>query len=287
MKKLITLLILTLSTTAQIKGIVKDSITKQPVGYAAVLIEGTKTGVNTESDGSFFIDYSEKANKLVITALGYQDKTIVLPTNDPIYLAPKINQIEEIKIQNKLARSEIVVGEYKSKNFTFSNGGFKQMLGKLIEYSDEIANHPYIKTLQFSAKSDINGAKIKLRFFEVNNQQQAGDDYLFEDIVVTVKKGRNKNIVDLAKYNIKIPSEGLFIFFESLIIEENKYEYKCTRVDKNNNKTKTICTKYEPSILGAKSNEFKIWSKTDKSSIKVENSKSVPVEIGIKLTLTN
>jgi CarboxypepD_reg-like domain len=129
MKKLILFLLITLTTNAQIKGIVKDSITKQPIAYAAVLIENTKTGVNTESDGTFNIDYKGTEKKLIISALGYQEKKVIATNTNEIYLSPKPNLIEEISIQSKLQTSEIIVGDYKKTDFGFGNGGFKHMWG--------------------------------------------------------------------------------------------------------------------------------------------------------------
>ena len=41
MKKLILLFLFTLSAAAQIKGVVKDSITKEPIAYAALVYENT------------------------------------------------------------------------------------------------------------------------------------------------------------------------------------------------------------------------------------------------------
>ena len=100
------------------------------------------------------------------------------------------------------------------------------IIAKKIEPTDEIINHPYLKEINFFSLCELEKAKLVLRFFEIEADGKPGDDYLGENIIIIIKKGKNLNKLNLEKYNIRIPDNGFFIAFEFLTIEENKYTFK-------------------------------------------------------------
>ena len=285
MKKFILLFLFTLSATAQIKGVVKDSITKEPIAYVALVYEKTLIGTNTNEKGEFELISNDA--KTIISCLGYNSKTIKLSQTNEIFLSPKTQEIQEVLVRNRKNTSKIVIGEYHDSEISFANGGASQIWAKHIKYSDVIKTHPFIKSIQFTTKSKVKGAKLKLRFFSTDNEGKPSDDIIFDEIIVTVKKGTHKNYVSLENYNISIPNEGIFIGFENLIIEENKYEFTYTTPG-SNKKIKGIS--YEPKIKGYEAKEYNVWN-INSRRITLFNSKykkdSKPIELGIKLTLTN
>jgi hypothetical protein len=285
MKKFILLFLFTLSATAQIKGVVKDSITKEPIAYVALVYEKTLIGTNTNEKGEFELISNDA--KTIISCLGYNSKTIKLSQTNEIFLSPKTQEIQEVLVRNRKNTSEIVIGDYHDSEISFANGGASQIWAKFIKNSEEIKKHPFLNKIQFTTKSRVKNAKLKLRFFSVNNLGHVGSDLIFDEIIVTVKKGTHRNSVNLENYNITIPNEGIFIGFENLIIEENKYEYNYS-IEGNDKKLKGI--KYEPTIKGYESDEYNVWTiKNNKSTLFNAKHKkdSKPIELGIKLTLTN
>lgn len=281
----ISFIIFTISATAQIKGVVKDSITKLPIAYVALVYEKTLIGTNTNEKGEFELSINDA--KAIISCLGYNPKTIKLSNTNEIFLSSKTHEIEEVVVLNRKNTSKIVVGNYHDSEIGFSNGGASQIWAKHIKYSDEIKTHPFIKAIEFTTKSRVKNAKLKLRFFSVDNLGNADSDLIFDEIIVTVKKGTRKNYVNLENYNILIPKEGIFIGFENLIIEENKYEYYYS-FEGSNSKSKGV--KYEPTIKAYESDEYNVWSiKNNKSTLFNAKHKkdSKPIELGIKITLTN
>ena len=285
MNKLILLFLFSISATAQIKGVVKDSITKEPIAYVALVFEKTLVGTNTNEKGEF--ELPKNNAKTIISCLGYQSDTLQLSDKNEIFLTPKTHEIEEVVLRNRKNTSQIIVGEYHNSEISFSNGGASQIWAKHIRSTEEIKRNPFIKSIQFTTKSDVKSAKVKLRFFSVNNLGNADSDLIFDKIIVTVKKGTHKNSVNLENYNITIPKEGIFIGFENLIIEENKHEYTFTN-EGSNKKMKGIS--YEPAIRGYEAKEYNVWSiKNYKSTLFNTKHKkdSKPIELGIKLILTN
>lgn len=285
MKKFIFLFLFTISAAAQIKGVVKDGITKLPIAYVALVYEKTLIGTNTNEKGEF--ELPKNNARAVISSLGYQSDTLQLSDNNEIFLSPKIHEIAEVIVQKRKNTSQIITGEYRDSEIGFSNGGASQIWAKFIKNSEEIKKHPFLNKIQFTTKSRVKNAKLKLRFFSVNNLGHVGSDLIFDEIIVTVKKGTHRNSVNLENYNITIPNEGIFIGFENLIIEENKYEYNYS-IEGNDKKLKGI--KYEPTIKAYESDEYNVWSiKNYKSTLFNAKHKkdSKPIELGIKLTLTN
>ncbi len=287
MKNYILLFLFTISASAQIKGVVRDSITKEPIAYAALVYENTEIGTNANEKGEFELTKLENNFIINVSCLGYKTKSLQISNSNDIYLSPKQEVIQEVIISNRKNTSEIIVGNYKNLKTSFSNGGGSQIWAKFIKPTEEIKTHPFIKTIQFTTTSDVKAAKLKLRFLSSNSEGKPLDDIVFDEIIVTVKKGTHKNIVNLENYNITIPKEGIFIGFENLNIEENKYEYTYT-IKGSNKKMKGIS--YEPSIRGYEAKEYNVWIINNRGSI-LFNAKhkknSKPVDLGVKLTLTN
>jgi hypothetical protein len=137
-------------------------------------------------------------------------------------------------------------------------------------------------------KSDIKNAKFKVRIFEADNNGKPKDEMINEDIIVSVRKGKSKPIIDMAKYNVRFPENGLFIGLEALIIDENKFESRTTKDD-----SYVIKTHYSPHFnnIIIKDNYF-TWSyRKGKWEIVSkdypENHMFKYSKLAIELTLTN
>jgi hypothetical protein len=112
---------------------------------------------------------------------------------------------------------------------------------KFIKSNEKIKAHPFIKSIEFVTYSGLNNVLLRIRIFQVNKDGFPTDDEVEEDILVPIKKGEKNNIVDLAKYNIQVPEEGILIGFEYLKLEQNK----SISADKNDKETGFY---YEPTI---------------------------------------
>jgi hypothetical protein len=284
---LLSFILFTISATAQIKGIVRDSITKEPIAYAAIVYENTEIGTNTNEKGEFELTKHESNFIINVSCLGYKTKALQISNSNDIYLSQKQEVIQEVIISNRKNSSEITVGKYKNSRVSFGSTKPGIIYAKYINFNNEIEKHPFIKKIQFTTRSMVKNAKLKLRFLSVNQNKEIVGDVIFDEIIVIVKSGKHNNILDLEKYNIIIPKEGIFIGFEILIIEENKYEYFHTKQGEAE-KQKQIS--YEPSIMVYEAKEINAWI--------IENYKSRTLlpetfsyfkrpEIGLKLTLTN
>jgi isoaspartyl peptidase/L-asparaginase-like protein (Ntn-hydrolase superfamily) len=89
-----------ISISAQIKGVVKDSITGKPIPYANIWVENENIGASTEENGEFVINTNSNKN-LIFSALGYQKKTLKASQAQVVKLASKSYQLDDVVILKK------------------------------------------------------------------------------------------------------------------------------------------------------------------------------------------
>ncbi len=93
------------SAVAQIKGVVTDSLTHEPLPYISVFYEGKGVGSITDLDGNFKVETHKGWNKLTFSAVGYRTKVVdIIPGVTKqlnIKLAPSDIQLQEIVIKPK------------------------------------------------------------------------------------------------------------------------------------------------------------------------------------------
>jgi len=104
MKQLIILIFLfsTVVLNAQLRGIIVDSSSGEPLSYASVYLKNTRIGTFTNDDGVFKLPIKETNDTLLIRYLGYEDKIISLNTDTFINIQMKqtIIHLSEVKITN-------------------------------------------------------------------------------------------------------------------------------------------------------------------------------------------
>ena len=219
--------------SAQTKGVVLDESGK-PVPYVNIWVENENIGTTSEENGEFSITAAE--NKiLVFSAIGFETLKTILNNSGKVVLKSIAYQLDEVLIKKRIGKDQIEIGNYKKEDVKmFYGSGFQPtILAKFIESTQDIKTHPFIDNISFSTFSNINKAKIKVRFYEEAQDGSPGLDYSDDIIIVTVKKGKRNTTLDLKDKNIIIPDSGLFIAFEWMIIEENKYTYEYTLNEEN------------------------------------------------------
>lgn len=95
------------ATTQTVSGVVVDSITGEPVPYAAVLLTATDRGVLTDADGFFSLTTARPFKGVQVSVMGYSTKTVARPRHG------ERMRIELVPIGMKLA--EVVIKPKKEK----------------------------------------------------------------------------------------------------------------------------------------------------------------------------
>lgn len=240
----ILLFLISYSISAQIKGVVKDSISGKPISFVNIWVQNENIGVSSEENGEFSIN-TTKSKNLVFSALGYEKKIIKASDASIVNLNPKVFQLDEVIIAKRFETKIIEIGKSKTAIYqAFDNG--PRIDVKYFPYYAKYKKTRYIKQVTIETDSKIEEATFKIHFYSVNEQGYPGEELLTKDLIKTVKKGVNKNIFNIVDFNLKMPKKGIFVGFEKLIIEKNKTETTIT--DFNNNKT-SIKKTYYPFIL--------------------------------------
>ena len=310
MNKFFFFLFLSFSFSAQTKGVVVDESGK-PIPYVNIWVENENIGTTSEENGEFSIADTENKT-LVFSAIGFETLKAKLNESGKVVLKSIAYQLDEVVIQKRIGKDQIEIGKYKKRNINLYYGTATPqptIIAKFIASTEDIKTHPFIDNITFFSLSQINKAKIKIRFYEVAQDGSPGLDYSGDIIIVTVKNGKQNNSIDLKDKNIIIPDSGLFIAFEWMIIEENKYTYKYTLDEENakaqggltdlKKKVYKDGTQYEPSIGTIPSDLSTTWQYAAGKwvSRKIHNKVDLRGgldkydnkfgELAIKITLTN
>lgn len=281
--------IISYSISAQIKGVVKDSVTGKPISYTNIWVENENIGVNYEENGAFSIN-AVRTKNLVFSALGYQKKVVKASEAGIVNLSPKAFQLDEVVVSKKLETKVIEIGKSKTPIYqAFDNG--PRIDVKYFPYYPKYKKTRNIRQVTVETDSKIDDATIKIHFYSVDANGFPGEELLAKDFVTTVKKGVNKNIFNITNFNLRMPKKGLFVGFEKLIIEKNKVE---TTVTDYNSNTTSVKKSYFPLVLyNFEERDFMFsfsggkWNKDMKYDNNGLPTKMMVYEPAINLILTN
>jgi hypothetical protein len=284
---------ITISLSAQINGVVKDSISGQPIPYVNIWVENETIGTTSETNGNFSLDIKEE-KVLVFSALGYETKKSSSKT-DLILLKPKVFQLKEVVIEQPKFKKEIEIGNFSKPEGYHISGNLDWSNAKYFKYETRFEETKFVKKIKIKTRSKVNNAKFKIRIFSVNKEGYPENDILSEDIIVTVKKGKRNNVIDVSNFKIDFPKEGLFIVYEVLKIETNKYIFQYTN-EGSKKKYKEIyyAPDFESNIVDEENTyhfrngkwiKLQRWQNNETGDLKKFNNKVL--EPAINLILTN
>ena len=277
------------SVSAQIKGVINDSISGKPISFVNIWVENENIGVSSEENGEFTIN-TTKSKKLIFSALGYEKKIIKASDTSIVNLKPKAFQLDEVVIAKRFETKIIEIGKSKTAIYqAFDNG--PRIDVKYFPYYLKYKKTRYIKQVTVETDSKIEDATIKIHFYSVDSNGYPGEELLTKDFITTVKKGVNKNIYNISAFNLRMPKTGLFVGFEKLIIEKNKTEATVTNFNTNVTSIKKI---YSPMVLyNFEERDFQFtfsggkWNKEMKFNNDNLPVKMMVFEPAINLILTN
>lgn len=220
MKYLIFLYLISFSLSAQIRGVVKDSISGEPIPFVNIWVENETIGTTSEVDGSFFLEASKEKN-IVISVLGYERKTLKGTQISDVFLKPKAYDLREVVILNKKQSKQVEIGDVKNAIFqSFDNG--PKIEAKFFPYQASYNKTKFIKEVTIFTNSRIDDATIKLHFYSVDENGFPGEELLTKDYIVTLKKGVIKHRFNISQFDLVFPEKGMFVAYEKLLIESNK-----------------------------------------------------------------
>ena len=213
-------LIVTQFAFSQIRGVVKDSISGEPIPFVNIWVENETVGTTSEADGTFFLEASKEKN-IVISVLGYERKILKGTAISIVQLKPMTYDLAEVVILNKKQSKIIEIGDIKNAIFqSFDNG--PKIEAKFFPYQASYSKTKFIKEVTIFTDSRIDDATIKLHFYSVDENGSPGKELLTKDYIVTLKKGIIKHRFVISQFDLIFPEKGMFVAYEKLLIESNK-----------------------------------------------------------------
>lgn len=230
---------------SQTKGVVVDENNK-PIAYVNIWIENGNVVSTTEEDGHFSLEINQEKN-LIFSALGFETKTVKATETERVVLKSVTIHLDEVVIMKNPVKQKKEFGYYESGGFRYHMSHFVD--GIYFNFSDEEKEkYPFIKEVKFKTLSRKKNAVIRIYFVESNEDGSPSERILSEEIILEVKKGNIKNVIDLSDRKTAIPKNGFFIVFEKLKVEQNKHYEEYTFKDNKGNKTTSKGMRYEPEI---------------------------------------
>lgn len=286
----------------KIKGIIKSNSTGEPVRFVNIALVDANIGTTSDYDGYFELEINDSQLKstLHLSCINYRNTLVEISKLDTrqvniIAMEALTYDIPEVVVTSHAKKkAEITVNKLKKsgiKGYLASNN-IPRIYARYFSFKTDYEQYSKITTLNmfFQSFQVNNKSKVRIRLFSCNTETNTpGNDLIQDDFIVIVKKGMNK--IDISKFNVHIPPDGIFVGVEWLIIDENAYEHVW---EKNGIKHSQI--NYGP-ILGAnyygESQTWLYWAgQWQKLEYKVliEHPKIKPGSVfdaAISLTLTN
>ena len=214
------------------EGYVYDNKTKKPIPYVNLSFLNTLKGASTDEDGHFYLNVPKPflEKKIHISSLGYND-TIV--NAKMLYKAKKMHMIEEsfeldeVIVTEKLDHTDVLnpISSY-SLTSGFSSSVTPWVLG--VYFPNIGAQKKYVEKITVFVNKNKSfknkTSKFRIRVYDVDPKtRKPKDDLLRESIILEHDVKKEFVAIDLSKYRIKIPKEGIYVGLEWLFVEGNRY----------------------------------------------------------------
>lgn len=242
MKQILLLLLFPFFLSAQVKGMVLDSISGKPIAYVGVFTSKPELNFSANEKGEFKEKNFKKTDTLWFFITGYEiKKTLVKDLKRKVYLNP----LQPIK-------KDTLITNYKSNTWLDLSSKPDSLKYNLIKATslnafylngiNAVTNQEIIlesinvNSFNFSEKKAV----YKIRFFESDSVQNIGKEMTNYSIIEFVDAPKSESLtqvkenlykqkksgitftkINLLEHKIIIPKEGLFIAFEFINIKDN------------------------------------------------------------------
>ncbi|MBQ8225050.1 MAG: carboxypeptidase-like regulatory domain-containing protein [Bacteroides sp.] len=118
-------LLFSIGASAQIKGVITDSLTNEPLLYTTVQYEGTGIGAISNGDGEYTLEARKGLNEVTFSAIGYKTKKVKITSSTRVLNVKMVP--DDIMLQ------EVVVKPQKEK-YSRKNNPAVEFMKKVIEH---------------------------------------------------------------------------------------------------------------------------------------------------------
>jgi hypothetical protein len=208
-----------------VKGKIINLETKEPIPYCSIVYLKKDKGVFSDSLGNFILKKEPLLDSIQITSLGYEKKLLsiqILEANNlvislkPIYF--KLNEVAITPDENKIKKIKKKLGPIATK-LNSSKGIGPGVLGRIsaIYVANQTQNVPKkITEVHYDLRNRKNSI-VRVQLYHRNELTNLPDKALIlEDLIIKLKPGQNRINVNIEKYNLMMPNNGLFVSLQWL-----------------------------------------------------------------------
>ncbi|GAB3762161.1 hypothetical protein GCM10028817_40280 [Spirosoma pomorum] len=221
-----------------IKGTVIDSVTRKPLEYANVVNVTENSVVYTNVQGQFELIVNSKVDRIQVSNMGYKPYTLLELSDEQVVTVLLVEtpiMIEEISVKKrKLEKHSEELGFHNEETISTNWGPGGQVANTyvvLIKNPQTIEaeiDKAYFKLGKYLIGR--NGfSKARVRVMKIDSSGLPGNDLLRENNIVRINPFSQSFSIDLKKYHINFPKEGIFIgleFFCQTVKKGSEHAFK-------------------------------------------------------------
>ena len=210
---------------AQLKGVVVDKDTKEPLPFTSIGLKDEQVGALTNEHGLFIVPAPTRADQdtLLVTALGYNRRAIAVKRgvsleNLVIELPKRAIALQGVTVQSGKIKN-LGLG---SRENTPGEGMIQGLPGSQYAFfvkNDKQKKLGNVRTVSFYiGENGFPREPFRVRIYKADgNYNSPNTDLLTENVVVSAPAGGQWYTVDLTPYNIVAPEEGFFVAMEWVV----------------------------------------------------------------------
>lgn len=200
------------------KGVLLDSVSRQPIEFANVGVVGKGLGTVTNEKGEYTLSVPDSLlnEKLRFSIIGYKAKTLspkAASTQSKIFLAQESTSLEEVAVSVKKTKTKILGNNTVHRSVT---AGFKKNnLGAEMAVKLNI-KHPNTHLKKFMVNivmCSLDKAMFRLNFYSADEKGYPKENILKQNIIIEPKEKTGLIEVDLTPYNIFV-DDDVFVSLE-------------------------------------------------------------------------
>ncbi|MGA0556091.1 carboxypeptidase-like regulatory domain-containing protein [Larkinella sp. VNQ87] len=210
-----------------IRGQVRVEGDEKPVSYALITEPQHRFGTYADAQGQFTARIPEGIDSLLISCVGFESLALPLTglRDSTLYrLRPKPNVLTEVVVKGQKPRLATVGALRKRAPIVWGNCS-----GRNIEFALYVRNpnglRGYLHRVSYLiARGGVPTAPFRVRVY-ANTDGEPGEDLLPQSVISAGRRGNTWCEVDLSRFQIAFPKEGLFIAMEWLPTDEARYQF--------------------------------------------------------------
>lgn len=217
---LLILLLLARAGVGQVRlqGVVKSFGTSEVVPYVNIVVVGKKGGAYSDEEGRFMISV-DKTDSLVFSSVGYKRLTIAVQSiiHGQVFLQQDLTILESVTVN---ANKEKV--KTKSATFGYINTSRRSLISAgipgiqfAVYIENTLRQEGYIEEFLLGIRTE-NKARIRIRLYTPSNQKGVGEEITKQNLLFDVSGNHKSLKLDVAKYNLPFPKEGIIVAVEFL-----------------------------------------------------------------------